>query len=96
MARLTLSAIIASLSGVRHVEYAETKICASPADAEALGRSVADALVARGGRTILEELGRKVEDEAFAARHQAAVAQAVERSKRGVSPGAPGSEVHCG
>ena len=98
-ANLKLYACITSLSGDRSIETTITKRVNSPAEAEFLGQQVAHELVAKGGREILEELGRKVEDDAFALRHEAAVKKALERAA--YSPEAAGGlsaviEAQCG
>lgn len=61
-ARMTLTGNITSLSGATSVTRIQTAIINSIADAEALGASVAQELIAGGGKAILEELGRHVKE----------------------------------
>ena len=58
---LRLHAIIASLDGTRAIEHIVTRPVSSKDEAQSLGRDVALVLIERGGKTILEELGRIVE-----------------------------------
>ena len=59
--RLEVRAIIASLDGTRAINHLETRSISTKADAEQLGHDVAVVLIQRGGKEILEELGRIVE-----------------------------------
>ncbi|PWN44509.1 hypothetical protein IE81DRAFT_298817 [Ceraceosorus guamensis] len=58
-AELTLHAIVVSLDGKRSCDYTLTRHCMDVADAQALGRAVAQELAqSRGARAILEEVER--------------------------------------
>lgn len=59
--QLEVRAIIASLDGTRAIHHLETRAITTKADAEQLGHDVAVVLIQRGGKEILEELGRIVE-----------------------------------
>lgn len=58
---LTVKAIVASLDGQTAIEYSASRPVTRIRDAEQLGHDVAVALIERGGKAILEELGRIVE-----------------------------------
>lgn len=61
-AYLTLTGAITSLAGTRSIERTMSRVVHSMVDAEALGESVASQLIAHGGRSILEELGKHVQE----------------------------------
>jgi hydroxymethylbilane synthase len=58
---LALRATIASLDGQTAIYHEVTRQIYSKQEAEALGREVAEVLIDRGGKAILEELGRIVQ-----------------------------------
>ena len=72
-AHLKIDAVIASLAGDRSITASIEGVIKSNQDAEALGKEIAFMLIERGGKEILEELGRKVESAAFQQRHEDAV-----------------------
>lgn len=59
---LALRAIIASLDGQRVIYHEVHRQIYSRAEAEALGEEVANHLIEKGGKAILEELGRVVQN----------------------------------
>lgn len=61
-ATITLTGTITSLSGATSVITTLSKLCNSIADCETLGSEVALALIARGGKGILEELGKHIDE----------------------------------
>lgn len=61
-ATITLTGTITSLAGTSSVIATATKLVHSLADAEALGLEIALQLVAKGGRVILEELGKHIKE----------------------------------
>jgi len=68
-ATLKIEAVIASLSGDRAITTELEREISSAEEAEAVGRDVALELIAKGGKEILEELGRKVQSVQFEQRH---------------------------
>jgi len=96
-AHLKMDAVIASLSGDRSITTQMEREITTAQEAEELGRDVAFALIDLGGREILEELGRKVEDAQFEQRHADAVKRAMERAKDPVLSPPKGKEAQlCG
>ncbi|KAM0754214.1 hypothetical protein T439DRAFT_323088 [Meredithblackwellia eburnea MCA 4105] len=61
-AHLTLTGTITSLSGSRSVIATRQKLIHSIAEAEEMGKEIAQELIKGGGRSILEELGRHIKD----------------------------------
>jgi hydroxymethylbilane synthase len=60
---LTLDAVIVSLDGQTAVEESVSRVVENVQQAIELGSDLAQQLIDRGGREILEELGKKVEGE---------------------------------
>jgi len=99
---IKMEGCIVSLSGKTAVRSSYEREISSAEEAEALGQDVAQDLIRKGGKEILEELGRTVKAVDFKDRHTLAVKNAMDRAHEVLkSPemrakGLPVQESHCG